>query len=74
MVLSLKTMNKFEMISNEHKFGGHFVFFIYRLFIVIYSEDSVWLSTKMSGHHCACFAFLGKHMARVDSLMVDCRG
>ena len=32
-----KTMNIFEMISNEIKFGGHFVcFFIYRPFIVIY--------------------------------------
>ena len=44
------------------------MFFIYRPFIVIYSEDSVRLPTKMSGHHCAYFAFLGKHMARVDSL------
>ena len=42
--------------------------------LVIYSEDSVRLPTKMSGHHCAYFAFLGKHMARVDSLRVDCRG
>ena len=70
-----KTMNIFEMISNELKFGGHFVcFFIYRPFIVIYGEDSVRLPSKMSGHHCAYFAFLGKHMARVDSLRVDCRG
>ena len=35
------------------------MFFIYRPFIVIYSEDSVMLPTKMSGHHCAYFAFLG---------------
>ena len=33
----------------------------------VYSEYySVRLSSKMSGHHCAYFAFLSKHMARVD--------
>ena len=46
------------------------MFFIYRLFIDIYSEYySVRLLSKLSGHHCAYFAFLSKHMARVD-----CRG
>ena len=40
------------------------------LSIYIYSEYySVSLLSKMSGHHCACLAFLSKHMARVD-----CRG
>ena len=42
----------------------------YRLFIDIYSEyysvANGRLLSKMSGHHCAYFAFLSKHMARVD--------
>ena len=50
------------MISNEESFDSHFTCF---LFVVFLSR----LLSKMSGHHCAYFAFLSKHMARVD-----CRG
>ena len=60
MVLSLRTMNMFEMISNELKFGSHFVCFLFIVLLSLYiGEDSVMLPTKMSGHHCAYFAFLG---------------
>ena len=55
------------MISNEESFDGHFGHIDFGLFIDIYSEYySVRLLSKMSGHHCAYFTFLSKHMARVD--------
>ena len=65
MVLSIN-----NFIAKNNDFKSFCVFFIYRLFIDIYGEYySVRLLSKMSGYHCAYFAFLSKHMARVD-----CRG
>ena len=68
-------MSIFEIISNELKFGGHFVCF---LFIVLLS---LYIAKIASGCRQKCLDiivltlhFWVKHMARVDSLRVDCRG